>query len=235
MKKSVLKIIIPLLFSAFSAPSNAATVLNRSDFGPQAVEYGFDNGVLGDATAGDGNLLVSTPDNQGIVFDSNDPDFVGTFQLLNMPLPIYLKTAQGTKTIRMDFEQEPIGRFGFNFLVINNDQPSPVFDLTLSLFDENNNQLGFYNLTGANQTSCNMPVLAYSTCGFIGLGINSNTIAFASVDYTFIGTSPIDETIFRFGIDNIIYQLVPTPGIIWLIGAGLPGLLLARKKISPAC
>ncbi len=232
MKPHLTKLIFALCMGSFSAFSNAATILDRSDFGPQAVEYGFDNAQLGDLTAGDGNLLVSTSDGKGSVFDSNDPNFQGVFQSLNMPLPIYMRTAENTKSITLNFAQESIGRVGFDFLIVNA-QPSPVFDLSLSLFDEDNNQLGFYNLAAANQPPCNVPVLANSTCGFIGLGINSNTIAFASVNYTLLGNPPIDETILRFGIDNIIYQLVPAPGVIWLIGLGLPGLLLVRKNNRP--
>ncbi len=227
MKSHLTKLIFALCMGAFSAFSNAATILDRSDFGPQAVEYGFDNGSEGDPTAGDGNLLVSVSDNLGqITEDIIFPSFTApAYARANFSNP-----AGQPLIINLTFEDYPVAKVGFDYFLPKNLSGISMYDLSLTLFDDNNTQLGFYDLAASEQSDCAAALPDEATCGFFGLSIGNNNIYFASIEFTSVGTTPIEP--FPLEIDNLIYS-IPAPSVVWLIGLGLPGLLLVRKNNRP--
>ncbi len=226
MNPTLIKIILALSLAAFSVFSSAATLLDRSEFGPLAVEYGFDNASDGDPTAGDGNLLVSVPDNLGMVVNFAIPPL--------FPAPVYARTTLSSSPgqpplIDLAFEAYSVARVGFNYIFPKDNSGISLFDLSLTLFDDSNNQLDFYNLAATEQTDCNIPGIPpdEATCGFFGLGIASSNIAFASIEFSYVGPNPTPDI--TLAIDSLIYS-IPAPGVLWLIGLGFPGLLLVWKK-----
>ena len=222
MNPALFKITLALSLVTFSVFSSAATIFQRSDFGPQAVEYGFDNAQVGDTTPGDGNLTVvgiisgRVEDSQEINFD--DQGFTG-------PLGYATTIANGQQSGFNFLFDDPVSAVGFNFAVGALDQTKMVF----ALVDDNNQTIDFINVFGSDLDICTDTNLVDFRCGYIGLSAESNIVSRAELTPSFASVT------FRpWHGDNIIYQKVPAPGIIWLIGLGFPGLLLARKKVKLA-
>lgn len=206
------KIVFVFFLGAITAPTFAATLFNRSDFGPNAVEYGFNNASLGDVNVGEGNLNVSN----GIVADTTN--LGATFfdnQGFTGP------TAYVGRTPNFSFI-DPVRAFGLNFAV-----PQGLF-VQLNIQDTSGLFLDRIILDTSSLAACD--AISFFKCGFIGIDAGSNQIGSASFARF---TGPPANTIPSGDdpiIDNIIYQQTPTPGILWLICLGLPGLLFTRKK-----
>ena len=204
MKFLASKIVFALLLGAISSTSIAATLFNRADFGSVAIEYDFENSSEGQTVVTDGNLQISGGE-------------VGT---LNLPFPIDIgadsKIYDSDSSIELSFF-EPIAAVGFNFVI------DFIDSLTLSLLDETDSLLSSTTLSQAALSSCPSPADSIA-CGFIGVNAGVNLVSKAVFEYsgTVINQFPF--------IDNIIFQTVPTPGIIWLFGPGLLALVWNRKR-----
>ena len=204
MKAQVLQIIFAVFLSVLSNTTIAATLFNRSDFGANAVEFGFDT-FDGDTNPGDGNFSA-----QGVLVRG-----VGDISFADEEITEPFAVSGTTNLINFTFD-EPASAFGFNF-AINNPDPFRFF-----IADSNNNEIESFTLNPADFSSCTSPT--FFVCGFIGLDAGSNQISSAGFQKinTFSNFGPI--------IDNVIYETVPTPGILWLLSTGFLGLYWSRKR-----
>ncbi len=211
------KIILALSLITFSVFSSAATIFQRSDFGPNAVNYGFDNAAVGDTTAGDNNLTFSGIAS-GLVDDAaqinfNNQGFTG---------PLGYRTVVGGFQSGFNFQfNTPVSAVGFNFAVGAID----ITEVQFSIRDINNQTIEFIPILGSDLDICTGTNLVNYRCGYIGLDAGSNIIARAELVPRFnVVTS------FFWNADNIIYQKVSAPNVLWLIALGLPGIFLNRTK-----
>lgn len=203
MKFLALKLVFALFLSILSTSSIAATLINRADFGVNAVEFGFDT-IVGDDDPTDGNFTALG----GEVRGSGDTNF--SDQGIDLPLAYLSKPDNFTFTFA-----ESVSAFGFNFA------SSEEAEYALVIADINDNILGFVSLDPDILSPC-IGTAAF-VCGFVGLNVNSNQISQAF----FIDQ---DQSGFVTTIDNVIYETVPTPGILWLFSTGFLGLYWSRKQ-----
>lgn len=173
-----------------------AIPIDRVDFDSSAIEYGFDDASIGDVVASDGNLFVTN----GVVATIARGDLiVPTYYDGNDASVITLEFSSYVSAIGLDFNS-------------NN------ADTTLSVFDDSFNLIEAFTLATLDQVSCDGFL-----CGFVGIDVGSNLIAYVTIDTPLNG----DELF----IDNIIYQAsVPEPTTLALLGLGLAGIGFSRKK-----
>lgn len=204
MKFPASKFVFALFLSVSSTTSIAATLFNRADFGANAVEFGFDTHV-GDIDPSDGNFSAEG----GEVRGSGDTDFSN--QGITEPLA-YL--SPDTDPFIFTFS-DPVSAIGFNFAF------SEAANYVLAIVDASQNVFGAVFLDPNDFDSCTGT--AKFVCGFVGLNVGSNQI---------LGAGFLQQGTSTFGtvIDNVIYETVPTPGILWLLSTGFLGLYWSRKR-----
>lgn len=184
---------LAILLLALPMAANAIPI-DRADFDPSAVEYGFDGEALGAIVVGDGFLTVSN----GNVANLARGDLV---------VPTYYD-GNDASIIRLDFASS-ISAVGLDFNSNN-------ADTTLYVFDAFDVLIESFTLAVADQFPC-----GGFRCGFIGIDTGGLNIAYALIDTPLIGN--------ELFIDNIIYQ-APEPGTLALLGIGLAGIGLARRR-----
>jgi hypothetical protein len=197
------RFILMSLALIFSSASNAS-LIDRIDFDPGAIGYGFDGIGLGivDPVI-DGNLLsVSNGSTSAIAFG-------------NLIVPSYHDGDNGMN-IRFDFSSL-VSAVGFDFFAMN-----PAI---LSIWDATDIQL---ESVVAPVTSLCGPAQSQALCGFVGVDHGSDLISYAIIDTN--GGIYVDNIIYQSGVSAGPPSAVPVPAAVWLFGTALIGLVGFGKR-----
>lgn len=189
MQKGILSALA--IFMTVAATSATAVPVNRSDFGPTAVNFDFTGQPNGALIATDGYLTVS-----GGVVSGSGPE---RGDLTN---PTYYDGADAS-VIRLDFLAGAVA--------VGMDFNSNNADTTLSLFDSLNNLLESFTLPVSSQTPCEG-----FRCGFIGINFGANAVAYALIDTPLNGNELfIDNIIYQTPAPNALLLIA-----LGLLGLG---------------
>lgn len=212
MKKNVFCSMTFLICFFFAGNANAVPI-ERNDFNPTAINYGFDDLNTGTQTATWGDLTITN----GIVLSFTDQLPTG----MTNPNTYYYEP--GENELLLDFSS-PVSAMGMSIMSKCSDVGTRD-KITLNIFNDLGTLLESKTIAVATLPIYTMgdPELNQEYYyGFIGLDIGSNGVAYAKMNGS------------KFHIDEVIYQKisenpVPEPSTMLLVGLGMIGITVLKR------